>query len=226
MSVDWFRAVNSYCERSDASYWSEPLNAVSNGAFLIAAWAAWRMAGRAGDRGGQVLAVLVGVIGIGSFLFHTHAQIWALIADVVPIQIFILVYLGLATVRFFRVPWWGGVAAAVAFVPASALLAQGIGAVVGSLNGSVGYLPVPVLILGYAILLRRREPETARGLAVGAGMLGVSLGFRTVDQAVCGAVPVGTHFLWHVLNALMLGWMIRVFLGGGVRLKDGLRRVS
>jgi hypothetical protein len=23
-------------------------------------------------------------------------------------------------------------------------------------------------------------------------------------------VPVGTHFLWHLLNALMLGWMIEV----------------
>ena len=27
--MDWFRAVNSYCERTDASYWSEPLNAVT-----------------------------------------------------------------------------------------------------------------------------------------------------------------------------------------------------
>ena len=48
MSVDWFRAVNCYCERTDASYWSEPLNALSNAAFLAAAWLAWRLARRAG----------------------------------------------------------------------------------------------------------------------------------------------------------------------------------
>ena len=45
LSVDWFRAVNGYCERTDASYWSEPVNALSNAAFLdrrLALPGAWR----------------------------------------------------------------------------------------------------------------------------------------------------------------------------------------
>ena len=29
--------------------------------------------------------------------------------------------------------------------------------------------------------------------------------FRAIDQDVCEAFPLGTHFLWHVLIALMLG---------------------
>ncbi len=210
--MDWFRAVNSYCERTDAGYWSEPLNAISNGAFLVAAWLAWRLASRAGDRAGQALALILGAIGVGSYLFHTHAQVWAMMADVVPIQIFILVYLALATVRLFGVPWWGGVAAAAAFVPASALVAGAIGALAGPLNGSTGYLPVPILIALYALALRRRAPEAARGLAIGAGILALSLVFRTIDAAACVAVPVGTHFLWHLLNAVMLWWMIRVLV--------------
>ena len=82
----------------------------------------------------------------------------------------------------------------------------------GPLNGSAGYLPVPVLIACYALALRRRAPEAARGLAIGAGMLAVSLFFRTIDAAVCPAFPVGTHFLWHLLNAAMLWWMIRVLV--------------
>jgi hypothetical protein len=212
MSMHWFRAVNGYCERTDASYWSEPLNALSNASFLIAAWLAWRLAARAEDRGGQVLAAILGVIGVGSYLFHTHAQLWAMMADVVPIQLFILVYLGLATVRLFAVPRWGGVLAAAAFVPASAAAASAIGAVFGPLNGSVGYLPVPILIVLYALALRRRAPAAARGLAIGAGLLAVSLLFRTDDQAVCAAEPVGTHFHWHLLNGVILGWMIRVLV--------------
>ncbi len=79
------------------------------------------------------------------------------------------------------------------------------------LGSSASYAPVPLLILIYALLLRRRLPETARGLAVGAGILIVSLTFRTLDQPLCGALPFGTHFLWHVLNAVMLGWMIEVW---------------
>ena len=78
----------------------------------------------------------------------------------------------------------------------------------GPLNGSVDYLPVPILIAGYALALARRDPGTARGLAVGAGILVVSLVFRTLDAAVCPVLPIGTHFLWHLLNAVMLGWMI------------------
>ena len=140
-----------------------------------------------------------------------------MMADVVPIQVFILVYLALATIRFFAVPWWGGVLAAAAFVPASIVVARLIAAAVGPLNGSVGYAPVPILILAYAALLARRAPRTARGLAIGAGILAVSLFFRTIDAAVCGAFPLGTHFLWHLLNALMLGWMIHVFVRAGLR---------
>jgi hypothetical protein len=210
--MDWSRAVNGYCERTDATYWSEPLNAVSNASFLVAAWICWRMARRAGDRPAELLALILAAIGIGSYLFHTHARVWAMLADVVPIQIFILVYLGIATVRLFGVPRWAGLLAAAAFVPLSALVSAGIGAVVGPLNGSVGYLPVPMLILAYAVLLRRRAPEAARGFAIGAALLVVSLVFRTVDEAVCGRLPAGTHFLWHILNGVMLGWMIAVLI--------------
>jgi hypothetical protein len=212
ISVDWFRAVNSYCERTDGSYWSEPLNAVTNASFLVAAAVCWRLAGRAGDRPAQVLSLILATIGVGSYLFHTHAQVWALFADLLPIQVFILVYLGIATVRFFGVPWWGGVLAAAAFVPASAGLARLVSAAFGSMNGSAGYVPVPILILAYAALLYRRAPETALGLAIGAAILAVSLFFRTIDAGVCAAIPVGTHFLWHILNGLMLGWMIAVLI--------------
>ena len=105
--MDWFRAVNSYCERTDAGYWSEPVNALSNAGFLLAA-VVMLAPGRAGDRGARLLAAVLFLIGVGSFLFHTHAQVWAALADVVPIQAFILIYLWLATVRFFALPWWAG----------------------------------------------------------------------------------------------------------------------
>lgn len=208
--MNWFRAVNSYCERTDASYWSEPLNALTNLAFVVAAVAAWRYIGDRSDPGARALAVLLGLIGVGSFLFHTHAQVWSLFADVIPIQLFILAMLYLSTVRFFGVSGWVAGALAVAFLPSSALLSRILTFAVGSLNGSTSYVPVPLLILAYALALRRRKPKAARGLAIGAGILIVSLGFRTADAAVCPIIPFGTHFVWHLLNAVMLWWMIRV----------------
>ncbi len=43
--MDWGK-VYSYCERGgDPSFWAEPLNALSNGAFIIAGLiAAWQLA--------------------------------------------------------------------------------------------------------------------------------------------------------------------------------------
>ena len=87
----------------DASFWSEPVNALSNAAFLVAAaiaFARWRRAG-ASDLPALLLIAAVAVVGIGSFLFHTFANRWSRLADVIPIAVFIYGYFALAMHRFF-----------------------------------------------------------------------------------------------------------------------------
>ena len=32
-----------------------------------------------------------------------------------------------------------------------------------------------------------------------------------IDDAVCASFPIGSHFMWHILNGIMLGWMILVY---------------
>ncbi|WP_112321540.1 ceramidase domain-containing protein [Oceanibium sediminis] len=208
--MDWMTQVDNYCERTDFSFWSEPLNAATNAAFILSALIVWAMLGGKSDRPARLLTGILLIIGIGSFLFHTYATRWALALDVFPIQLFILAYLFFATTRFFALPLWAGLAAVIAFFPFAYAVSAGVSALVGPLNGSVAYVPVPILIFGYAAAMAFRDTETARGLAIGAGILVVSLVFRTMDEGVCGAVPFGTHFLWHVLNGVMLGWMIIV----------------
>jgi hypothetical protein len=40
--LDWFQAVDIYCERTSTALWAEPVNAASNAAFILAAlWAAF-----------------------------------------------------------------------------------------------------------------------------------------------------------------------------------------
>ena len=89
--LELMRAVDAYCERIDASYWAEPINAVTNLAFVLAALVMWRRT--KGMALARALCLVLGGIGIGSYLFHTHAQVWAAIADVTPILLFILLYL-------------------------------------------------------------------------------------------------------------------------------------
>ena len=103
---------------------------------------------------------------------------------------------------------WAGVGTALFFPYAAATVP--LFAMVPGLGGSAGYAPVPLLIFAYAVALRHRLPEVAKGLAIGAGILVLSILFRALDMGVCTGWPLGTHFMWHILNAVMLGWMIEV----------------
>lgn len=202
------RALDGYCERLDASYWAEPLNAITNAAFLIAAVIMWRRA--AGVPLARVLAAILFAIGIGSYLFHTHAQVWAAIADVTPILAFILVYIFAINRDVWRLSPWVALAVTGLFFPFAALTVPIFSQL--PIGGTAGYAPVPTLILIYAVLLRHRAPELARGFVIGAGILILSMTARTVDEPLCAVIPFGTHLWWHILNAVMLAWMIEVYL--------------
>ncbi len=207
-AMELLRQIDGYCERVGPDYWAEPVNAVTNAAFVLVALWMWRRS--AGVPMARVLSVVLGLIGIGSYLFHTHAQVWSAIADVAPIGAFILIYIFAVNrdVWGMRTVW--AVGATALFVPYAALTVP-LFQYLPVLGVSAGYVPVPVLILIYAALLWRRAPRLARGFALGAVILLVSLTARSVDDALCTQLPLGTHFLWHILNAVMLGWMIEVY---------------
>jgi hypothetical protein len=204
-----FDPIDAYCERVSAAYWAEPVNALTNLAFLVAAVVMWRRT--AGLPLGRALSAVLAAIGLGSWLFHTHANGLTAALDVTPILGFILIYVFAATRDFLGLSRWWAVGAVLAFVPYAGLMVPVFAALMPVLGSSAGYAPVPLLILAYAGLLWRRSPATARGMVVGAAILVASLTFRTLDGPLCDVVPFGTHFLWHLLNALMLGWMIEVW---------------
>ncbi len=219
--MEWTRAIDGYCERLGPDYWAEPVNALTNAAFLAAALVMWRRLGDAPLPLARLMLALLAAIGAGSFLFHTHARAWAALADVVPIGLFILVYLYAANRHFWNM---GPIKASVgtaAFLPYSIAFAS-LFNLLPFFEISAGYWPVPLLIAGYAVALRNRTDRTSRGLAVGAALLCLSLVARSLDGPLCAVWPVGTHFLWHLLNAVFLGWMVEVYrrhmvAGGGGR---------
>ena len=206
--MDWTRAIDDYCERTDASYWSEPINAVTNLAFVLVALIMWRRT--SGLPAGRWLSGVLFAIGVGSYLFHTHATAWSATLDVIPIAVFTLSFLYLANRDFWGWPLWGAALGTVAFIPYAAVFTP-VFAGLPFFSVSSVYWVLPVLIAAYGVLLRRKVPETGRGLLIGAGVLTISLVFRSLDEALCDRIPFGTHFLWHILNGVMLGWMIEVW---------------
>jgi hypothetical protein len=89
--MNWSQPVDLYCERVGASFWAEPVNALTNAAFLLAAAIACVRWWRAGARDWPTLALIVVLvaIGFGSFAFHTLATRGAVYLDVIPIAVFI-----------------------------------------------------------------------------------------------------------------------------------------
>ncbi|MEX0371179.1 MAG: ceramidase domain-containing protein [Tateyamaria sp.] len=207
--MELLREIDGYCERIGPDYWAEPVNAVTNAAFVMVALWMWRRS--VGVPWARSLSVILGLIGIGSYLFHTHAQVWSAIADVTPIAAFILLYIFAINrdVWGLRTIW--ALALTALFFPYAAVTIP-VFQHVPILGVSAGYLPVPALILIYAVLLWRQQRDLARGFVIGAVILLVSLTARSVDELLCAHVPLGTHFLWHILNAVMLGWMIEVYV--------------
>lgn len=206
--MDWTRAIDAYCERTDPSFWSESVNAGTNLAFIVAAFIMWRRT--AGMTGGRVLSALLFAIGAGWWLFHTFATSWAAIADTTPIMAFTLVYIYLANKNFWGWPIWASAVGALAYIPYTSALTPLFEALPFFTISSF-YWPLPVLIFANSALLHRRSPRLALNLAIGAAILCTSLVARSLDQQICISFPMGTHWLWHILNAVMLGWMIETW---------------
>ena len=48
-------------------------------------------------------------------------------------------------------------------------------------------------------------------MVAGALLLSVSITVRSFDESLCEVWPIGTHFIWHILNSIMLPFMIEVY---------------
>jgi hypothetical protein len=227
-----------YCERgTNAALLAEPINAISNIAFLLAALIGlqlvlWRPPEeRSPDH--FLLPVLVLFIGLGSLAFHLYADQITALADVVPISLFMVVYLGFALNRFLGVPPAWTVLAVIGFAAiiaitmqvqcsagAIGLLGPDVQGAKPCLNGSLFYLPALVALIVVGLVLSERGHRAAPYLLWAAAILAVSITLRSLDLALCDQVviegrKVGTHFAWHVLNALALFLLLRASLEGG-----------
>jgi len=232
--MDWSQKVFAYCERGlNPAFWAEPVNATTNAAFIIASLTALLLLYKEPNHKRTVtrhlLIAMVFIIGVGSFLFHTFATRWAALADIAPIGVFMIGYLVFALRRFLGANiFWSLVGLAI-FI--GAMMAAGRlqcwdgqigfdldlppGGRGRCLNGSVSYLPAwaaVMLIGGYLTAFaadgftRRRTGPTV----LSAGLVfTASVAFRSLDMALCQTItiagtPIGTHFMWHVLNSVTL----------------------
>ena len=231
--------VYLYCERgTNEALWAEPINAISNAGFFLAALIFWQLVlwrppeQRSADH--YLFVALTFLIGFGSLAFHLYADRGTELADIVPIGVFMLVYLGFALNRFLAVPPGWTVFLVIVFAGVVGAFMQvhcwdgGIGLAGGApdaklcLNGSVGYLPALAALIVVGMVLAERRHRAALYVLSATLIFAGSILLRSLDMSFCDRIviegrSVGTHFIWHLLNALVLFLLLRASLETGTK---------
>ena len=227
--------IDLYCERIGQGFWNEPANAITNIVFIAAALYAWQALKKRehSDLWEKIIVCLAGMIGIGSFLFHTFATTCAAQADIIPIWAFVVSYALLASYRLGEKQI--GKTLAIVFVT---ILSIGVAKfltfqlldttpindVVGMfggnaqayqeahgalLNGSEQYLPAVIALLIFTGISFVMEHPARSYFAIASALFCTSLFFRTIDIVSCAATHgLGTHFLWHTINGFVVALLL------------------
>ncbi len=203
--------IDIYCERLAPGLLAEPVNAVTNLAFFIAAFFAYSLAKKRGALNTQtrILIVLLCAIGAGSTLFHTLATHAAQRSDVIPILLYQISFIVFYATFVMRLDALKTALLFVVFMGASAACDAVPSDI---LNGSAGYIPSLVFLTGFGMWHARNIKQERNILLYAALLFIVSLTFRTLDMNLCPSWPLGTHFLWHMLNGLLLYLTARAYI--------------
>lgn len=204
--------LDGYCERAqNPEFWAEPWNAVTNGAFIVAALICFLIARRQDRLDGPVLWLtgLIATIGVGSFLFHTYATVWAAIADVAPIGIFILSYFTISMRCYVGLSWAKSLLLTLGFIGALVAVSWVVNTLLRDLiGGSVSYVPALIALFVVGFWLRLRGHPAGNWMMAAAGIFVLSLTFRALDHPhgpICEHFHTGTHLFWHIFNGVVLG---------------------
>jgi len=189
-----------YCETPTGpfSFPAEPVNFFTNAAIVIFAilafWTLRKFQSRAYDA--YLLAALLLLTGLGSFLWHGFRTQTALILDVVPGVLFLLVFI----YAWARRVWgtYGGAAGLIGFFGLT-YIGTLVSGVVERRGPPVSVVWATVFFGILLFVLSLRKYGRFAWLSILSVIVAViAFIFRTADLYICELIPFGTHFLWHI----------------------------
>lgn len=208
--IDWNQAIDFYCERTTVGFWAEPLNALSNLAFVLAGIYGLKQFRVKASGWLLALSVLAISVGIGSFLFHTFANKWSHLADIVPIGLFMATFIGFTANRIFKQGKAKTILSVVIFLGLSVLVERFQPRHL--LNGSLGYIHAITALIVLSTYLKSKAHHLAPYFLSASIIFSLSLVFRTIDHDFCSWLSIGTHFLWHTFNGLLMYVLLKAVI--------------
>ena len=197
----WLNPVDIYCERLDSSFWAEPINAISNLSFIVAGFFLWRLR----SPHFTLMAVLVILIGLGSFSFHTVANRLTGLLDVLAIALYLVAFAFLIPKQWSRnslLIHLGSVLMLIVSIVLAQLLINYLKPALPWLPSGM-YLGAWLALIMFALVTQYSNTHAARFLWLAVIVFPASLLSRQLDLPLCDSIG-GSHWLWHLLNGLTL----------------------
>lgn len=110
-------------------------------------------------------------------------------------------------IRAYGLRWYRATAVALAIMLVAGVVMLALRDTLDDIT-NVGYIAALLLIVGNAVVLMRRDHKLAWWLWPCVSIFAVSIMLRMLDEPLCCCNPLGTHFLWHLLNAILFGVLV------------------
>lgn len=191
-----------YCEEM-LNLWglNQPLNLITNFSFIFVAILLFQTKETLCTF--KALAALTALVGIGSFVFHFLPNPITQLLDVIPIFILCTSLIFQYSKLFFKNE---NLAYRHAFVFLVSTLFCGFFISEKTLNGSFVYIPIIVFLFFYSY--KDLRSHNSFRLFYITGLFIISFSLRSLDLLSCDYLKHGTHFLWHILCAFTIYFLI------------------
>ncbi len=199
-----------YCERTAGDIFSEPLNSLTNLAFILVSYLIFKK--YKNYEYSLIFSGLIFCIGLGSFLLHTFPSTITALIDVIFILFFIIFFLyilykNVLELRIIYALFLSFISPVLYFYLGSSLKEN-----LPLVGDSSFYIVILLnLILIYLYLLIKNT-NFSNDILIASIIFFISIFFRIIDQVYCDINLYGTHFLWHILNSLVLFYLVKFII--------------
>lgn len=195
---------------------SEPLNVLTSLLFVVTAFFLQRFFQKTHaqhrhiphyfDLDIRILIGMVYVIGFSSSLLHSIPNAVTEFFDVISIALFIIVFFFSVMLRILRCRMRNIILAFIAFL---FFTFSSITYLHSYMNGATSYISTMAALTMVAFYLYGRGHPSAKHF-LAAGQIGiVALYLRSIDSKFCDFMPIGTHWIWHTMNAVLIAIIMR-----------------